>query len=41
MRQSEKQRVNLARRKQDYEKMIAKPGNWAGYKKPGSNKKRK
>lgn len=43
MRQSEKQRLNLARRQKDYETMIAKPSvdNWKGYKRPGSIKKRK
>ena len=41
MRQSEKQRINLARRRADYDKMIAKSGIWVAYKRPGSNKKRK
>ena len=45
MRQSEKQRVNLARRRADYDKMIEKSNNskggWSAYRRPGSNKKRK
>ena len=36
MRLPEKKRLKLARRRNDYEKMIAKPGDYKGYKKPGS-----
>lgn len=43
MRQSEKQRINLARRRKDYDAMIEKrndsKGGWSGYHRPGSNKK--
>lgn len=39
MRFAEKRKLNLARRRRDYDAMIAKSGDYKGYKRPGSNKK--
>ena len=39
MRYAKKKQLKLQVRRADYEKMISKPGNYAAYRKPGSNKK--
>jgi hypothetical protein len=39
MRYAKKKQLKLQVRRLDYDRMTSKPGNWAAYKKPGSQTK--